>query len=121
MRHTPLSCVLLSLVFAVSAINTKTSAHDDTGADLPADEGSLPGLVSGDFEGPVRKITVLLMIKQISDEIHKLFATKTEFESIERALLKNDTKVEYIFPGEAEIIEGIGKLVNKISKFIKFL
>ena len=107
MRLKTLACVLFPIIFTVTAINTKTSTHDDSGAETSAEE-ELPGLVSGDFEGPVKKITVLLMIKQISDEIHKLFATKTEFESIERELLKNDTKVEYIFPGEADIIEGIG-------------
>jgi hypothetical protein len=106
---------ILSLLVTVTAINNSNSTADSLNledlqhtASKPEDKSSLTDSDYEDFEGPVKKVTVLLMIKRISDDIHQLFAERTEFHSIEKELLKNETKVDYIFPEEEVIIKGIG-------------
>ena len=106
-----MSCFLVTVALSIAlpATNTFQNSVEDSAPTLVEVDHNISGPIKGDFEGPVKKLTVLLMIKQISDGIHDLFAKRTEFESIERELLKNETKVDYIFPDEAVIIEGIGK------------
>ena len=109
--------VILSILLVVRVINTTGSeAPTDTTEDVGSTAANLddnqPDPVYEDFEGPVKKVTVLLIIKQISDDIHDLFAKKTEFDSIEKELLNHETKVDYIFPDEAVIIKGIGKVLQ---------
>ena len=117
--------VILSILLVVRVINTTGSeAPTDTTEDVGSAAANLddnqPDPVYEDFEGPVKKVTVLLIIKQISDDIHDLFAKKTEFDIIEKELLNHETKVDYIFPDEAVIIKGIGKVLQ-ISLIIVYV
>ena len=108
------------VVLALYATNTPTASTDDGGTTTVDLDDNQPDPVYEDFEGPVKKVTVLLIIKQISDDIHDLFAKKTEFDSIEKELLNHETKVDYIFPDEAVIIKGIGKVLQ-ISLIIVYV
>ena len=108
------------VVLALYATNTPTDSTDDGGITTVDLDDNQPDPVYEDFEGPVKKVTVLLIIKQISDDIHDLFAKKTEFDSIEKELLNHETKVDYIFPDEAVIIKGIGSVLQ-ISLIIVYV
>ena len=48
----------------------------------------------------------------ISDDLDTLFREKTNFNDIEEQLLKKETRVDYVFPEEAVIIDRVGKVIS---------
>ena len=107
LSHKVVTSLLLLLLLTTSTLQqlrkTTTVKQENDTPDKPETEYR-------DFAGPVKKISVLLMVKEISDDLHKLFEEKTKFKEIQRELLRDEDNVKYIFPKESDIINGIGRV-----------
>ena len=107
-----LSLNVVTLLLLLLTTSTLQQLRKTTTVKQESDRPNKPDITKSeyrDFAGPVKKISVLLMVKEISDELHKLFEEKTKFKEIQRELLRDEDNVKYIFPKESDIIQGIGR------------